>query len=405
MSARLSDPFLYDLGSALAAVPVSESPVTSEIQLCRTGSFYRADMGHFKVTQTTLQKMLTNAQERGVDLPINYFHQGSNSAAPVADRGAAGWVSPSTLSIRSYKGGYGLFGQARWTAEAVTAIRGQTLKYISPEIVWSDTRMAASESGPAGQPIGASLVGAALVNDPFFNLNPVSFSRARFGARKRYSMLSDEGKTNLGKLLSSAGVAAEALDGLLAQVELLVLKDYQTAEAMPAPMEEPMPAAATPAAPADALPGAAALAASRDVVATLTARLTRMEAAEASRQAEVTAQLFERYRSEGRFRFVATPGTDPDGTKQAKRIFGHGVAFAREVFEAVAPLTGSRAPLASGPLPTLAAPRATGPHQSVMVGEDNGAAHHNQVMAELKSKGLKMTDYGRISAHFARDTK
>lgn len=405
MTARpLRDVFLFDASSSLAAMPVSESAVTSEIQLCRTGAFYRADMGHFKVTQTTLQRMMTNAQERGVDLPINYFHQGSNASAPVADRGAAGWVSPSTLSIRSYKGGYGLFGTARWTAEAVNAIRGQTLKYISPEIVWSDTRMAASESGPAGQPIGASLVGAALVNDPFFNLNPVSFSRAAYSARKRYSMLTDQLKADIGKLLTGAGVSADVVDGLLAQIALKFMEADQMEPAAEAAAEMPAPAAAMP---AEALPTGAALAASREVVTALTTRVKQLEAAEASREADLSAQLFERYKAEGRYRLFAKPSTDPDGTKYAKTIFGRGIAFAREVFDQITPLTGTKAPAASGPLPTLSRTPQTG-LQSAFT-EDGGVALHSRILGELKTQNLSLAtpagkkEYNRLSVQFSRE--
>ena len=108
---KLRDVFVFDLQPSIAALPVSvEAPVSSEIQLCRTGDFYRADLGHFKVRQSTLDKMMLNAVERGVDIPINYHHLGNNAQAPIESRNAAGWVSPKSLRIAGYKGGLALYG-------------------------------------------------------------------------------------------------------------------------------------------------------------------------------------------------------------------------------------------------------------------------------------------------------
>jgi phage I-like protein len=408
MTARLQDVFLFDLG-ALACEVVVESPIESEIQLCRTGAFYRADMGHFKVTRSTLEKMVQNAIERGVDIPINYYHKGGDHNAPNSERKAAGWVRPASLLIRGYKGGFGLFGVARWTAEAAQKIKAEELRYISPEIVWADVRMAATEAGPAGEPIGASLTGAALVNDPFFNLNPVVFSwrgAPGNGAPKRYYMLNDTRKANIEKLLKGAGVPAEALAGLLAQITLEVMASYKEESESPVmateevKVEEAMPAAA--ATPTEANAQAQALAASREGQAALARRVAQLESEAIQRKADEGAALFERYKKEGRFRVYAEAANDPTGEKKAKEHMGKGVAFFRAVFDAVPPLTGARPPAFEGAAPAI---NREGPSGTAFAGSDKGMALHQRVVAEIRAKNLDpKKDYNRIAAQFARNS-
>jgi phage I-like protein len=395
--------FLFDLAPSIAAMPVSvEQAVSSEIQLCRTGDFYRADMGHFKVRQSTLDKMMANANERGVDIPINYHHLGNNAQAPIESRNAAGWVSPKSLRIAGYKGGLALYGMATWTAEAVALLKGQKLRYISPEIEWSAVRMAASDAGPAGAPIGPMLTGAALVNDPFFTLNPVTLSRraparaTNFGASKRYNMVSETAKAAILKLLKAAGVEATALDGLMAQI-IVALMTEEAPMAAPEVIEEPVMEAATPATPAAEGAAQQSLAASRESNAALARRVQELEARDRARETEQAEQLFARYQREGRYRVYALAGSDPDGTKKARALLSKGVAFFREVFDAIPALVGSAAPQAPQGLPRAGQANAT-----AMSGEDQGRALHDRTMAEIKAKGLKMTDYGRISAQFAR---
>jgi phage I-like protein len=405
MSARVRDVFVFDLQPALAAVPVTiDQPVECEIQLCRTGSFYRADMGHFKVTRSTLERMVSNALERGLDLSVNYHHYGGDPNRPEEERKAAGWVSPASLTIRGYKGGYGLFGVARWTAAAAARIKAEELRYISPEIVWSDVRLAATDAGPAGEPIGASLVGAALTNDPFFNLNPVVFWRSATGRRapKRYTMLTEAGKTKIKELLSAAGIGADVLEGLAAQLVLAVIEDYKAAEMAPPEVvvEEEMAAAQPEAAAAVQGDAAQALAASREGQQALARRVAQLEAEAAARQQTEAQQLFERYRAEGRYRVYATPGTDPDGSKKAKEHLAKGLSFFRSVFDAVPPLVGSRAPQVEGALPGVG--RATPGRQAALGGEDAGAALHARVLAEIKAKGLSMAEYNKLADKFSR---
>ena len=398
-SPKIRSVFCFELGPMVAPT-VDTQAAETEIQLARTGSFYRVDMGHFKVTRSTLERMVVNALERGIDLAINYHHYGGDPNKPASERKAAGWVKPSSLEVRSSKGGFGLFGRARWTKEAAASIQAEELRYISPEIVWAETRMAASPAGPAGEAIGAALVGAALTNDPFFNLQPIVFSwrGARLTAPKRCNMLTEAGKTKISDLLKAAGVAETALEGLLAQITLTVIEDYKAAEMPAAPMaEEPAVEVEMQAAEGTAQ---AALAAAREANTALSARVKVLEARDMAREQEAAEQLFARYQAEGRFRGYAVAGTDPDGSKKARQLLQKGAAFFREVFESIPPLVGTPAPKA-GALPTV--PKQTPSAQTSHYTQDQGAALHGRVMGELKAKGLKMDQHAAVAAKFSRE--
>ncbi len=207
------------------------------IQLCRTGSFYRHDQGSFKVSKAMLETMAANAVERGVEIPIKLNHEGRTFAV--------GWVSPSSLKVQPWGSFHGLFGVAKWSDGDVQAAGKQgKLRYTSPEIVWNDRRMADSPRGKAGEPIGPTLCGIALVLDPFFTMDPVVFSRLSSvplfplkPTRRSYSMLTSE---QIRAALTKADVPEANLDKAT-----LVILDLCMAEANPAAAapEEPMAAA------------------------------------------------------------------------------------------------------------------------------------------------------------------
>jgi phage I-like protein len=356
--------FQFDapLAQPLTSNAIPSGEIEGEIQLLRTGNFYRQDLGHFKITRNTLEKMVANAQERGVDLPVNYLHLGADPNARKEDREAAGWVPAMSLTIRGYKGGHGLFGRVRWTAQAAQKIAEKKLKYISPEIVWSDVRMAASPNGPAGAPIGPQLVGAGLVNDPFFNLDPVTLSRHNRATlfsimpheRVNY-MLSDNSKAEITDLLIKSGIGKDSVEGVLAQIQVKIMEDYKTSEKI-----ETMPEAA-PMTEAEMQMGeekkdeyGKIIAAQREAMKTLNAKVAELEARDQKRVSEETQALFVRYKGEGRFRIFARANEDPTGEKKAGEILKQGLSIFRNVFDSVDPLTGQKPPVVNGDLPTVA---------------------------------------------------
>jgi hypothetical protein len=334
------------------APPAAPSAET-EVQLCRTGSFYRADQGKFKVTRGMLEVMVANACERGVDIPLKLTHDGNTFAA--------GWVSPASLQVRPWRSGYGLFGLVTWAKDEalLSAVRAGRSKYISPEIVWADRRMADSPRGHAGEPIGPVLCGAALVLDPFFSMDAIQFSRFLLrpvlaprlaaGARPkplRYAM--DQSKIDkLKEILKARGLPEEALDGAVLDL-MLALSGEAPAEEAPA--EEPMPAENP--APAEiaaaATPAAPAISAARDAqFERMAARLAELEAKDKAREAAERASLFAAFEREGRLRFA-------DAAEARRLLDTHGADAFRAAYGRVPALVEQAAPAAPAALPTAA---------------------------------------------------
>jgi hypothetical protein len=327
-------------------VPTTTSQAAeTEVQLCRTGSFYRSDQGKFKVTRSMLETMAANACERGVDIPLKLTHEGNTLAA--------GWVSPASLQVRPWRSGYGLFGRVTWAADAaiVAAIRAGRSKYISPEIVWADRRMADSARGYAGEPIGPVLCGAALVLDPFFSMDAIKFARAmrqalgRPNLPLRYAM-SQEQIDKLKEILKEKGMPEEALDGAVLAL-MMALSGEAPAEA---PAEEPMPAEnpAPAEIAASAAPAAPAIQAARDAqFEKVLARVTALEAEKATRDAAERSSLFAAYESKGKLRFA-------DAGEARKLLDTHGAAAFKAAYGRVPELVATTAPEAPAALPTAA---------------------------------------------------
>lgn len=361
------------------------------IQLARTGRFYREDHGgSFTVTKKQLMEMRDNAIDRGLDLPIKYTHAGETYAA--------GWIDCMSLSVQPVgTHGHGLFGKARWTAEAKSQLEAGALKYISPEIVWAAKRMADSKRGMAGESVGAMMVGAALVLTPFFDMAPVSlFSALTKGARgtKMYShmmaLVSPERVAEVSAMLVANGVAEDKSMGVAAQMLLGLVRDMIKGEdeaykeepeaevegeklevelempAMEMQAEGELPAVAETkdlieptaeemmpslAASMDKIKKAFGLKATastealiataeaqRKAYSTLQSRVVGLEKAEAERKQSAAQAVFAKYESEGRFRFQATD-KDPKGLDAAKKIFDKGIDVFEAVFGAVQPLS------------------------------------------------------------------
>lgn len=365
------------------------------VQLARTGSFFRADQGKFKVSKAMLLQMRDNALERGVAIPIKLTHE--------KEEYAAGWIAADSLSVQPWRGGFGLFGKAEFTEETRSAIKQGAVKYISPEIVWNAKRMSASTRGEAGENIGPLLVGAALVLSPFFEMEPVSaYGReaqklrryaAKGDSQMQYSwmnLLGEEKLAALGAKLVAAGVEEKSAAGLAAEITLMMLREHVKEEEgaseemkeegeskieieLEAPASEEMPmseeavveemgmkkdmqASEAPALAASLQRIAAAFglktgANTEQLVALASAlkeaqnvnskRLAALEAVEKKRQDSEAAELFSRYSSEGRFRAYST-ATDTTGADYAKNLLDKsGIAVFKTVFEPVAPLTSA----------------------------------------------------------------
>jgi len=96
-------------------------------------------------------------------LPVDYHHRGSSDpsdATPQAEKVASGWIEDVQLRDD------GLWVAIRWTDKAREHIARDEYRYLSPEFAtqWRDA--------DTGKPQGPTLLGAALLNDPFLKELP-----------------------------------------------------------------------------------------------------------------------------------------------------------------------------------------------------------------------------------------
>ncbi len=127
---------------------------------------YRGDFPDGKLTfsQAWLSAMVANWRAMGSpELPVNYCHLGQSTwdnLNPIESRVAAGWITDVELKAD------GLWAMVKWNDKAREHIKRDEFRYLSPEFytdyVNSDT----------GKPQGPTLVGLALLNDPFLKELP-----------------------------------------------------------------------------------------------------------------------------------------------------------------------------------------------------------------------------------------
>lgn len=124
------------------------------------GTRHRRDFpgGKIEFTAEMLGTMLANWKAAGGPArQVNYFHRGASDgdATPIDDKVAAGWIEEIELRAD------GLWGRIKWTDRARAYIAKDELRYLSPEfaMAYQDRR--------TGKNQGPTLLGAALLNDPF----------------------------------------------------------------------------------------------------------------------------------------------------------------------------------------------------------------------------------------------
>lgn len=134
-------------------------------KLVPLGTYHRADFpgGRIVIDRKYLETMVANWKASGSkDLPIDYFHRGDseNDGLPVSDKVAAGWLS--NLEVRAD----GLYGETKWNPKAKAHIEAEELKYFSP--TWHPNGV----NTATGERCGPTLLGGALLNDPYFKELP-----------------------------------------------------------------------------------------------------------------------------------------------------------------------------------------------------------------------------------------
>jgi phage I-like protein len=158
---------------------------------------YRADFPKgIRFDAATLQTMATNyAAEGKPERAVNYFHRGASTPGdptPISEKIAAGWIQD--LELRDD----GLYALIKWTDRARGYILADELRYLSPEFRLSFT----NKTTGANQ--GPTLLGAALLNDPYLTELP------RVAANEAAPTADGANMEKLRKLLNLSDSATEA---------------------------------------------------------------------------------------------------------------------------------------------------------------------------------------------------
>lgn len=111
--------------------------------------------GTFEMNQTIFEQMVTNYEQAGIDIVVDYEHQTLwGSAAP-----AAGWINKIPLSLKAENGE--LLAQIDWTDKAKEHISTREYRYLSP--VFAPNTLSQTDASN----IGWTLHSVALTNKPF----------------------------------------------------------------------------------------------------------------------------------------------------------------------------------------------------------------------------------------------
>lgn len=155
--------------------------VSGLVQILRTGSgFWRGDHGFFSIDEALLRQILANTQTVGRPIRVDFMHWANagrasglehlaKAAEPVDPRDLVclPWVEPETGAE-----GWGIFAPINWTWEARHAI-SEGVDQISPVIDWAHHLSASVPGVEAGTFLGATILGISLVDEGFFQMDPV----------------------------------------------------------------------------------------------------------------------------------------------------------------------------------------------------------------------------------------
>lgn len=135
------------------------------VQYFPKGVHHRADFpgGKAEIDDAFCATVLANWKAAGSpELPVDYFHRGESDdgVTPNAEKVASGWIGQ--LEAR----GDGVWGLTKWTEAARARILADELRHVSP--TWHPNAL----NPRTGTRQGPTLLGAALLNDPFFQQLP-----------------------------------------------------------------------------------------------------------------------------------------------------------------------------------------------------------------------------------------
>lgn len=163
--------FLVDApGLTEADTTAPDAPVTSRIQVFKTGRFRHPRWGIAKISRDTYTSFIENLQViSGGEIPVDLDH----APQVTGNTRAVGWIraldtnGPDGRTFTPDQ----LWATVQWNADGIRAIRGKFYKYVSPTFTLAFTSDDETKRGPA-------IVGAALTNYPFLEgMSIVSLSR------------------------------------------------------------------------------------------------------------------------------------------------------------------------------------------------------------------------------------
>lgn len=164
----------------------AEAPATSWIQIATVGSFKKGDR-KFSITPAMLSEMVDNFDSGKHPVPptelvVDFEHLSADGGDnPLAGQ-AAGWIK--ALELR--EDGAELFAKVEWTEDAAALIREKKFKLVSPEFAFNFTT-------PTMEPIGCTLLAAAITNRPFLQgMQPITLTARPAGEPIRLTDLSYE---------------------------------------------------------------------------------------------------------------------------------------------------------------------------------------------------------------------
>lgn len=144
-----------NLSSKFGAINLTEG-LPHIIEVARVAEGQHVSHGKIKITQQDLESMEINfkANITGIDLAVNEDHQKNE---------AFGWYKDVFLSFDKQT----LYGQIQWNSKGIHALSEKEYRYFSPEFRFNFVHpYTGIEHGP-------TLLGGALTNYPFLELEPI----------------------------------------------------------------------------------------------------------------------------------------------------------------------------------------------------------------------------------------
>jgi len=163
--------------------------------------------GRIEFSRSVLEAMATNYTAEGKpERAVNYFHRGASSVPGTPEeKRAAGWISDVRVTDA------GLEALIAWTERARGFILADELRYLSPEFLLDGM------SKSTGKKQGPTLLGAALLNDPFLTELP-RVAASESTATENHTMKNVAALLNLAEDATPENIE-EAVKALIAKAE------------------------------------------------------------------------------------------------------------------------------------------------------------------------------------------